>query len=83
MHELTSKRQVTIPKAICDELGLEPGDMVDVFAKDGVAHIVKMSNDSLANQPKKKIGLLDGKLDIPEDFDEPLADDTLKGFEDE
>ena len=48
MHKLTRKRQVTIPKAVCDELGLEPGNMVEIFARDGVAHLVRMNNESLA-----------------------------------
>jgi len=50
MHKLTSKRQVTIPKAICGQLGLEPGDRVEVFARDGVAHLVRMSDESLAGK---------------------------------
>jgi AbrB family looped-hinge helix DNA binding protein len=50
MHKLTSKRQVTIPKAICGQLGLEPGDSVEVFARDGVAHLVRMSDESLAGK---------------------------------
>ena len=50
MHKLTSKRQVTIPKAICSQLGLEPGDRVEVFARDGVAHLIKMSDESLAGK---------------------------------
>ena len=50
MHRLTSKRQVTIPQAVCGQLGLEPGDMVEVFARDGVAHLVRMSGESLAGE---------------------------------
>ena len=50
MHKLTSKRQVTIPKAICKQLGLEPGDRVEVFARDGVAHLIRMSDESLAGE---------------------------------
>ncbi len=58
MHKLTRKRQVTIPKAVCTELGLEPGNMVEIFARDGVAHLVRMSNESLAG---KFSGLIAGK----------------------
>ena len=53
MHKLTSKRQVTIPKAICSQLGLMPGDWVEVFARDGVAHLVRMSDESLAGKYAK------------------------------
>lgn len=33
-HRLTSKGQVTIPKAVRDSLGLRPGDVVE-FERDG------------------------------------------------
>jgi bifunctional DNA-binding transcriptional regulator/antitoxin component of YhaV-PrlF toxin-antitoxin module len=50
MHKLTSKRQVTLPQAVCNEIALQPGDFVEVFARDGVAHIVKMSSSNLAGK---------------------------------
>lgn len=31
--------------------------------------------------PAKRIGILAGKLDIPDDFDAPLPEDVLKDFE--
>lgn len=30
---------------------------------------------------RRKLGLLAGKLQVPEDFDEPLPDDVLDAFE--
>ncbi|MGD0962046.1 MAG: AbrB/MazE/SpoVT family DNA-binding domain-containing protein [Methylomonas sp.] len=50
MHKLTTKRQVTLPKAICEAIALQPGDYVDVFARDGVAHIVKINSGNLAGK---------------------------------
>ena len=50
MHKLTSKRQVTVPQNVCAALGLTPGDFVEIFERDGVAHIVKMTNDNLSGQ---------------------------------
>ncbi|WP_422450369.1 MULTISPECIES: AbrB/MazE/SpoVT family DNA-binding domain-containing protein [unclassified Endozoicomonas] len=47
MPKLTTKRQVTIPQAICEKLGLEPGDRIQVFERDGVAHLVKMTDQPL------------------------------------
>lgn len=41
MHKLTSKRQVTVPQNVCAALGLAPGDFVEIFEQDGIAHIVK------------------------------------------
>lgn len=48
MPKLTSKRQVTIPQAICAKLGFEPGDTLRIYERDGVAHLVKMSSESLS-----------------------------------
>lgn len=50
MHKVTSKRQVTLPLSVCNAIALKPGDYVEVFARDGVAHIVKMNSDNLAGQ---------------------------------
>ena len=38
--ELKDKSQVTIPKAVVRELGLERGDMFDVVVNDGVIMLV-------------------------------------------
>ncbi len=37
---ITSKGQITIPQQVRRELGLEPGDEVNVVVQGGVAHIV-------------------------------------------
>lgn len=50
MHKVTSKRQVTIPQSICKAMELEPGDYVEIFERDGVAHVVKMHDDDLAGK---------------------------------
>ena len=50
MHKVTAKRQITLPQAVCQSINLRPGDYVEVFERDGVAHIVKMSDQSLAGE---------------------------------
>lgn len=50
MHKITTKRQVTLPQAVCQAINLQPGDYVEVFARDGVAHIVKMNTENLAGK---------------------------------
>ncbi len=50
MHKITTKRQVTLPQAVCNVLALQPGDYVEVFARDGVAHIVKINSDNLSGK---------------------------------
>jgi len=41
---------VTLPQAVCNAMALQPVDYVDVFARDGVAHIIKMNSDNLAGR---------------------------------
>lgn len=50
MHKVTAKRQITLPQTVCQAMGLAPGDYVEVFERDGVAHIVKMSTKNLAGE---------------------------------
>jgi len=50
MHKITKKRQITLPQSVCQAIGLQAGDYVEVFARDGVAHIVKMNADNLAGK---------------------------------
>jgi antitoxin (DNA-binding transcriptional repressor) of toxin-antitoxin stability system len=35
-----------------------------------------------SKKPKKIVGLLAGKLIVPDNFDEPLSEEVLKSFED-
>lgn len=39
--KITSKGQVTVPKAVRDHMGLRPGDTVDFVEKGGHVHLVK------------------------------------------
>lgn len=34
-----------------------------------------------SSKPKKRLGLLEGKLTIPDDFDDPLPPEILSAFE--
>lgn len=47
---ITSKGQITIPQQVRRELGLEPGDEVDVVVESGVAHIVPLPAGSSRGQ---------------------------------
>ena len=44
---LRPKRQVTIPKELCDQLGIEPGDVLELM----------IENSSLIARPKKSAAL--------------------------
>lgn len=41
MSKISSKRQITLPIALCDELGIGPGDEVESFVANGQITIVK------------------------------------------
>lgn len=41
MHKVSAKRQVTIPKELCDRSGIQPGDLVEIFEYDGRVTVVK------------------------------------------
>lgn len=51
-----------------------------VIAKAGKA-AVKLVPISSPRKPKLRLGVLKGKIRIAGDFDAPLADDVLAGFE--
>ena len=41
MHKVSAKRQVTIPKELCDRAGIQPGDMVEIFEYQGRVTVIK------------------------------------------
>ena len=41
MPKVSSKRQITLPVELCQQVGIEPGDEVQVFVADGHITIVK------------------------------------------
>lgn len=46
MPKVSAKRQVTLPASLCDELGIVPGDEVEVFIADGQLTLVKKAKGS-------------------------------------
>lgn len=41
MHKVSAKRQVTIPKELCEKAGIEPGNMVEIFEYEGKVTVIK------------------------------------------
>jgi bifunctional DNA-binding transcriptional regulator/antitoxin component of YhaV-PrlF toxin-antitoxin module len=78
MHKLTRKRQVTLPQAVCNAIALQPGDFVEVFARDGVAHIVKMNSGNLAGKFHDLIK--DKPFPSSEEIDEAVKKRAAKKF---
>ena len=63
--KITTKGQVTLPKAIRDELGLRPGDVID-FVREGThIHVQKVVGESPFERWSGYLKHLDG-VDIDE-----------------
>jgi len=41
MHKVSAKRQVTLPKNLCDQLDIDSGDFVEIFEHNGRITVVK------------------------------------------
>lgn len=41
MYKISAKRQVTLPKAFCDQLDIDSGDLIEFFEYGGRLTIVK------------------------------------------
>lgn len=68
---ITSKGQITIPQQVRHELGLEPGDEVDVVVDDGVAKIVPA--DGPRGRGRRVVEALLGRGDVELTTDEIMA----------
>lgn len=44
---LRTKRQITIPRSICEELGIEPGDVLELIVEESVLKAVPKKNLTL------------------------------------
>jgi AbrB family looped-hinge helix DNA binding protein len=70
MHKVSVKRQVTIPKDLCDQAGIQPGDMVEIFEYDGRVTVIKKESGASAGVLKH----LKGDASVT---DEDSLQDTL------
>jgi AbrB family looped-hinge helix DNA binding protein len=69
-HTVTSKGQVTIPKAVRARLGIEPGSAVDfVMAGDGTVTLVKVGG----KRPASRFEALRGRAGAGLSTDEIMA----------
>lgn len=41
MHKVSAKRQVTLPKRLCLNAGINPGDLVEIFEHEGRVTVMK------------------------------------------
>jgi len=68
---ITSKGQVTIPQQVRRELGLEPGDEVEIVVRDGAATIVPTQGPS--GRGRRIVDALLGRGDVELSTDEIMA----------
>ena len=69
--KLTSDGRVTIPIAVREELGLQPGDEVDFMVEDGAARIVRAADHG--ERGRRIVARLRGRGDVPMTTDEIMA----------
>jgi AbrB family looped-hinge helix DNA binding protein len=58
MAKITSKLQVTVPKAIADRFGIRPGDEIEFLPGDDSLRIL-LSPDKVSNQVQDRLRLFD------------------------
>jgi AbrB family looped-hinge helix DNA binding protein len=68
---ITSKGQVTIPQQVRRELGLEPGDEVEIVVQDGAARIVPTHGP--VGRGERIVEALRGRGDVQLSTDEIMA----------
>jgi AbrB family looped-hinge helix DNA binding protein len=68
---LTEKGQVTIPIAVREELGLQPGDEVEFVVENGAAKIVRAA--SRGQRGQRIVARLRGRGDVPMTTEEIMA----------
>jgi len=60
VSRVTSKLQVTIPKAIADRYGIAPGqDLEWLEAGDGIRVVPQSARDSVAADPSRRVAIFD------------------------
>ena len=75
---LTSKGQLTIPKAIRDRLGLKPGDRVDFSQTgEGVVELRRVQSPTLDDIVGAFAHLADGAPETPEERRAAIGDALL------
>ena len=60
MHKVSAKRQVTLPKELCDRTGITPGDYVEIFEYLGKITVIK----KVLGSSKGSLSHLKARLDV-------------------
>ena len=71
MHKVSAKRQITIPKELCNKLNIGPGDLVEVFEYEGRVTIIKKDLGASAGMLRRLKG--DASVTDEESLQDALA----------
>ena len=63
MHKVSAKRQVTLPKELCDRTGITPGDYVEIFEYLGKITVIK----KVVGSSKGSLSYLKPLLDVTDE----------------
>jgi len=44
MYKVSTKRQITLPKELCDKIEIYPGDYVEIFEYNGQVTLIKKTS---------------------------------------
>ena len=74
--KLSTKNQIVIGREVRKALGFKSGDRLLLVSRGNMVILVRKPK-----QYARKLGLLDGKFQIPDDFNAPLPDSVIRAFE--
>jgi AbrB family looped-hinge helix DNA binding protein len=78
MPILSGKRQITLPKELCDRLGVRPGDHVDFLEHHGRITILKRARGASAGVLRHLRA--DGRFSDDESLQDALGRKRVKGI---
>ena len=74
--KLSTKNQIVIGREVRKALGVKSGDRLLLVPSGNMVILVRKPK-----QYARKLGLLYGKFQIPDDFNAPLPDSVIRAFE--
>jgi len=77
MHKVSAKRQVTIPKELCEKADIQPGDLVEIFEHEGKVTVIKKQMGASAGVLKHLKG--DAAVSDEESLADALANKSKRG----
>ena len=77
MHRVSAKRQITIPKELCEKANIQPGDLVEIFEHEGKVTVIKKQAGASAGVLKHLEG--DATVSDEQSLADALNEKTKRG----